>query len=682
MTVDDFYDMLTKVFTALLQLHRRIALYSNIFTSILKDAQKRGVSLEAAKPLTDLTSKLKNADGTSEYVNTVTPLATLAIPQATKYNQLFSDLVEILSSSSDLAHVRCGKLLTLRAEQNAQLNLKDFFKVFEMTWRFINVGELMCQRTCIGLRGVLMSQAKAFINNFHMEKMRDLTGVIDNEKWSQAEVPVDFQLMLNRLMGKETVAATVFPARSTETIADMDMTSALIAGKDEQQRDDEEAMDTNTASSNLTALTMDGVSYVIVTAALIFLKMCNEYILIADQAASLTPEVLNRLVEIFKFFNTRVCGAIVGGGAVQNGTLKSINAKHLALAGQSLGFVMALIPYAKKDIERYLPAKQQALVNDFDRVHQDYKNNQDIVFERIVTIMEERIGMHIKDINKIDWDKEPGADAAKDSEPSEYMKNLVKDTVKLHKIVRKHLSPDAVKGIFANIFPMFQKTLEETFNHIDLFTSHGKNRVLMDVQYYVNILSSLEWINGPGNQLEVVVNNIRIKDKREKLAPPVVAVSQAKILPVSSSTKISAPAPVALVPTTSGETGKKFAAAFGNFGRMMSKTELPTFGLKAAPVPTPTKSPAPVPMSSPAKIATPVPPPVAKQLPIAPSLTTTVSKPTPTVPSPFDPTYVPGSSSSTVHPNQVPKNLIDIEEDSVGAPENQAQLPHSPVTHK
>lgn len=75
-----------------------------------------------------------------------------------KYSQLISESAEILLASAEYAHVRCGKLLTLRAEQNSQLNFKDFFKLFDLCWRFVVAGEAICQRTCIGLRGTVMSQ--------------------------------------------------------------------------------------------------------------------------------------------------------------------------------------------------------------------------------------------------------------------------------------------------------------------------------------------------------------------------------------------------------------------------------------------------------------------------------------------------------------------------------------------
>ena len=71
-----------------------------------------------------------------------------------------------------------------------------------------------------------------------------------------------------------------------------------------------------------------------------------------------------------QFFNTRVCGVIVGGAAVQSNVLKSITAKHLALAGQSLGFMISMIPFIKSTVESALPPKQQILAADFDRVLQ------------------------------------------------------------------------------------------------------------------------------------------------------------------------------------------------------------------------------------------------------------------------------------------------------------------------
>ena len=64
------------------------------------------------------------------------------------------------------------------------------------------------------------------------------------------------------------------------------------------------------------------------------------------------------------------------------------------------------------------------------------------------------------------------------------------------------------------VFRSYNKKLEDAFKKVDLFSSAGKNRLLSDVHYLVENLSALDGVDGPGSQLEVCVNNIKIKDKR------------------------------------------------------------------------------------------------------------------------------------------------------------------------
>ncbi len=53
------------------------------------------------------------------------------------------------------------------------------------------------------------------------------------------------------------------------------------------------------------------------------------------------------------------------------------------------------------------------------------------------------------------------------------------------------------------------------------------HRLLGDVHHFTEVLSGLEGTDGPGSQLEVCVNNIRIKDKRaQQTKPPPPAPQQ------------------------------------------------------------------------------------------------------------------------------------------------------------
>lgn len=50
---------------------------------------------------------------------------------------------------------------------------------------------------------------------------------------------------------------------------------------------------------------------------LILLKMLSEYIDMNNFLPALSSEVVHRVVEILKFFNTRTCQLVLGAGAMQ-----------------------------------------------------------------------------------------------------------------------------------------------------------------------------------------------------------------------------------------------------------------------------------------------------------------------------------------------------------------------------
>jgi vacuolar protein sorting-associated protein 54 len=50
---------------------------------------------------------------------------------------------------------------------------------------------------------------------------------------------------------------------------------------------------------------------------LILLKMLSEYVDISKYLPTLSSEVVHRVVEILKLFNTRTCQLVLGAGAMQ-----------------------------------------------------------------------------------------------------------------------------------------------------------------------------------------------------------------------------------------------------------------------------------------------------------------------------------------------------------------------------
>jgi hypothetical protein len=118
------------------------------------------------KSIIQKTSSLTNKSSLStppaaEKETTITSSLTKTKPKksdSNSHSQSISDSAQIVYAAADLAHVRCANLIAVRAEQNAQLNQKDFYRLFNVTSAFVLECEGLCGRMCYGLRGTIMSQ--------------------------------------------------------------------------------------------------------------------------------------------------------------------------------------------------------------------------------------------------------------------------------------------------------------------------------------------------------------------------------------------------------------------------------------------------------------------------------------------------------------------------------------------
>jgi len=68
------------------------------------------------------------------------------------------ELVDILSSAAELSNTQVARVISLRADQHATLELADFVVFFNESWGFVVKCEIICRRMIVGLRGVVVSQ--------------------------------------------------------------------------------------------------------------------------------------------------------------------------------------------------------------------------------------------------------------------------------------------------------------------------------------------------------------------------------------------------------------------------------------------------------------------------------------------------------------------------------------------
>ncbi|XP_021678913.2 vacuolar protein sorting-associated protein 54, chloroplastic isoform X3 [Hevea brasiliensis] len=295
---------------------------------------------------------------------------------------------EAVFAACDAAHGRWAKLLGVRALLHPKLRLQEFLSIYNITQEFITATEKIGGRLGYSIRGTLQSQAKAFVDFQHEMRMTKIKAVLDQETWVEVDVPDEFQAIVASFFSSEALisgdlddAQGIMTTRYGEEVTSND--GSILADNEAQnaqhplgRRDSGEIslqntvqvkyaplaeatesnkVDVTSAQSNNTnakergklasqTLICGGVGYHMVNCGLILLKMLSEYIDMNNFLPALSSEVVHRVVEILKFFNTRTCQLVLGAGAMQVSGLKSITSKHLALASQVISFTHAIIP--------------------------------------------------------------------------------------------------------------------------------------------------------------------------------------------------------------------------------------------------------------------------------------------------------------------------------------------------
>ncbi|KAI7854197.1 Vps54-like protein-domain-containing protein [Circinella umbellata] len=392
---------------------------------------------------------------------------------------------DIVFAAADLAHVRCAKLIGFRSEQNAQLNPTDFYRLASVMRTFIQQCETYCERTCFGLRGTVLSQQKAFVDHFHMERVKQEAQLIENEQWVASEVPSDFQRIVDRICDG-----------SVSSLAQDDGTQ-----QPQQQQKDER--------KSTKFLIVHGTSYFVVGCSLLIIKMFEEYLRCIWNLEGMTTDIMQKLVELLKLFNSRVCQVILGAGAMRSAGLKNISAKHLALASQSVGIMIGLIPSLKECVRQHMPTKHTVLLSEFDRILKDYQEHQSEIHAKLVAIMNERFFVHVKAMQVIQWDEH---NDSSEKSPNNYMETLVKETMTLHKVLSKYLPHQNLQTIMKEVFGSFTTQLSQEINKLSIQTEAGKDRLAKDAAYFTRRLSTLNGIDPPSNAVINAVNEISISE--------------------------------------------------------------------------------------------------------------------------------------------------------------------------
>ncbi|KAK2991648.1 hypothetical protein RJ640_016324 [Escallonia rubra] len=258
---------------------------------------------------------------------------------------------EAVFAACDAAHGRWAKLLGVRALLHPRLRLPEFLSIFNISQEFITATEKIGGRLGYSIRGTLQSQAKAFVDFQHESRMAKTKAILDQETWVEVDVPDEFQAIVTSLFCSEPLSTGMLDDSPSSTIAcgskvtssndASAITNSVVSSSKQhvEQTDFNEAPADSMAQVKLTSSsrpTNNGDVNAITllpqannkdrgktSSQMLFFNgvgyhmMMSEYIDMSNFLPALSSEVIHRVVEILKFFNTRTCQLVLGAGAMQ-----------------------------------------------------------------------------------------------------------------------------------------------------------------------------------------------------------------------------------------------------------------------------------------------------------------------------------------------------------------------------
>ncbi|XP_034043639.1 vacuolar protein sorting-associated protein 54 [Thalassophryne amazonica] len=381
------------------------------------------------------------------------------MPSELELNHVLSSIQELLHTASDISHDRCVKVLTARAKDGSleRLSSAEFVCLSQAVEAFVRDTEKLCGRRSISLRGALQSQANRFVQRFHEERKTKLSLLLDNERWKQADVPAEFQDLVNSIAdGRITL-----PERKT-------------SGPDSRKPAE--------------FLLVSGQKYAVVGTVLLLIRIFLEYCQCVNDIPSIATDMLTRLSDLLKHFNSRSCQLVLGAGALQVVGLKTITTKNLALASRCLQLVVHYIPVIKAHFMTKLQPKQFSVLRHFDHIIKDYNDHITEILAKLVAIMD---GLFEKVLAKYE---------VKAPMPSACFRNICKQMTKMHEAINELLPQEQTQTLFLRINAGFKLHLKRQLSRLGVINDGGPQHglVVADVAFYtenVQALRSLECLD-------------------------------------------------------------------------------------------------------------------------------------------------------------------------------------------
>lgn len=453
---------------------------------------------------------------------------------ATGSQREYNNLLEISKSCITAACTHALKdtlnLMKFRVESNIHMDLVDMKRLWRITLDFIGYTEKIARTPSnFDFKSFLTAQSKSFLYQLHETYKAKLQTTLEAEKWQQCDVLPRYQQLLTDLS-----SGKIF-AKSKQGKSGASVNALAGAATVETPR--------HSASSgvpgphlgkDIVPARVDDKIYRVPWSVLLLIEQVVNILDISESYSDMNLDIISKIVVLCELYDQKTDKLVLGAEAMQSAGLKSITAKHLAVAAQSYDLLLKLLPHVRafnrlpsgprsgsmsshsaKDVNsKYRYDNLDTIMNSITVHHGAILSK----FVRIVEDMMDSIAQRC--LRPLDWDKMAINGHSSGSSHSgsghhhqhvDYFEEIQKNINSLYKTLVAVLPITQVVEVFSRIFHVLKVKI---LQHFDISMSNssgaskpavsfvkqpntltGKQRVLDEISYFSNVLSRLKHLD-------------------------------------------------------------------------------------------------------------------------------------------------------------------------------------------
>jgi vacuolar protein sorting-associated protein 54 len=375
------------------------------------------------------------------------------------------DISSLLEEAVENAQSEIVKVLRVRAEQTINLEFDKFLNYFTLNRLFVDECETVSGYTGAAFKVVMNDHFQKFVTQLHEAERQRLAQRMESEKWERVDFGSEDAVILARILQSTT----------SNPPAWLKYANAAIAGRNAGEQTNEHSAENASITTHhrkgmiLAAIEQD--TFMIVDSAAFALRGIEQYMILLVSAPNMANLISTAMLDHLKLFNSRTQQLILGAGAKLTAGLTTINAKHLALASQSLSLFIALIPYTRGFVQRRSNTASSGM-EEFDRLKRAFLEHQSFIYDKLVDIMSSRATTCIRAMEIAEWDE--ADEVEKNISPC--VEKLVTEVLTLKRVLNKFLPPASAEMIMGRVFVNFKEQFIKIFEVAVVHTDAGQAR--------------------------------------------------------------------------------------------------------------------------------------------------------------------------------------------------------------